>query len=566
MFILTIIAALIFLKMKKVKSYKRLGIVGIFTGILSLVLLSSSTINYFEINKQLDIFSNLFREVSLSYVDDTEPGDLMRDAIDHMLKELDPYTVYIPESDIENYRMMQTGQYGGVGASILKIDDYVVISAPRKGYPADKAGMKAGDRILRVEGKEMKGKSTEDVSGLLKGSPGTEVALTYGRGEKEITVTLKREEIQLKSVPYYGMLDDKTGYAILTSFTDKASSDIIAAIKDLKSKGTVEQMVLDLRGNPGGLLSEAVNVSNIFIDKGQTVVETKGRSKETNNVYRTLKKPLAVDMPLVVLINDRSASASEIVSGTIQDLDRGVVMGQRSYGKGLVQQTRPLSYGSQLKVTIAKYYTPSGRCIQAINYAERKADGSVVKMPDSLRTEFKTVNGRSVYDGGGVDPDVDLEPLTAPSVLISLLRNHLIFEYATMYAEKHAEIQPAGEFKLTENEYSDFVSFLDGKEYHYTTKTEKLFEQLKSTSESENYIELTKEIDHIALEFDDHKNEDLTRFKDVIKKVLEEEIVGRYYYDEGRIVQELGTDETIHAAVQLLNDKSRYQSLLVVNE
>jgi carboxyl-terminal processing protease len=356
---------------------------------------------YFEVTKNLDIFTSLFREVNIYYVDETKPGEMIEKAIDSMLKSLDPYTTYIPESEIEDFRFQTTGQYGGIGATIRKRDDYVIISEPYKGFPADKAGLKAGDKLLEIDGKSVKGKSTQDVSSVLKGQPGVAVNLLIERPgtKKPIQKIFTREEVKVKSIPYKGIVDEGIAYVRLRSFTRNCSKEVKDAIVELKEEHEVKGLILDLRSNPGGLLNESVNLCNLFIDKGQEVVSTKGKIKDWEKSYKTSKEPLDKEIPLVVLINQSSASASEIVSGTMQDLDRGVVIGKKSFGKGLVQQTRKLSYNSQVKVTVAKYYTPSGRCIQALDYAHRNEDGSVGKVPDSLKTAFQTKNGRLVYDG-----------------------------------------------------------------------------------------------------------------------------------------------------------------------
>ncbi|NVK26414.1 MAG: S41 family peptidase [Flavobacteriia bacterium] len=536
-----------------------------FVGALVLMtgIFSAWKLDYFEINKQLDIFTNLFREVNMYYVDETEPSMLMEDAINEMLNDLDPYTVYIPEDDVENFRIQQTGQYGGIGATIRVIGDYVAIEQPYKGFAADNSGLKAGDLIIAIDGKDMKGAKTSDVSNLLKGTPGSTAELTIRRYGEDMQITLTREEIQVKSVPYYGMLNETTGYIVLRSFTDKASPEIRAAIQDLKNNHGMQSLVLDLRGNPGGLLNEAINVSNLFLDKGQEVVSTRGRIRELDQVYRTLRNPLDTEMELAVLIDQSSASASEIVAGTIQDLDRGVIVGRRSFGKGLVQQSRPLSYGAQVKITIAKYYTPSGRCIQAINYAERNDDGSVARIPDSLRTSFTTQNGRTVLDGGGIDPDVDVEFEKMSGILYSLIINGHLFEFATEYVRTHPEIAEPSEFKLSEAEYSQFVNFLSNKEYHYDTETEKFLERLKSAAERENYNEeLADEIESLEKAVAERKDDDLQAFKDQIKHVLEREIVGRYYYESGEIEFMLRDDETVLEAIRLLNDRTAYDEIL----
>lgn len=555
------------MKMKKKYTQKRLLWLAATTLVISLgVVLSSSSLNYFEINKQLEIFANVYREVNVHYVDETHPEELMEDAIGNMLQNLDPYTVHIAASDIENYRMMQTGQYGGIGATIMKYKEYCVITSPKKGFPADKAGLKSGDLLIAAEGKDMKGKSPDELSSLLKGSPGTTVEITIDRDGEKKTLTLTREDIQVPSVPYFGMLNDQTGYITLSSFTNKASKEITEALKALKAENDVKSLVLDLRSNPGGLLSEAINVSNIFVEKGVKVVETRGRTQETNRAYRTLKAPVDSEMPLVVLINDRSASASEIVAGTMQDLDRGVVMGQQSYGKGLVQQTKPLSYGSQIKITIAKYYTPSGRCVQAINYAERDANGKVKRLPDSLRAEFKTAGGRSVLDGAGVDPDVELESQEYPHVLMSLVRNHLVFEYVNKFEKQHPEIASAKEFRMSDEDYKGFVKFLGDKEYHYDTETEKLYTVLSKVSEEEDYHEIDKELKALKSAIAKSKSDDLIKYKPIITNFIESEIIERYYYESGKIEHEVFTDDDVKSAMQLLGARADYDKILAVAE
>lgn len=536
-----------------------------FVGILVLVggLFSAWRLDYFEINKQLDIFTNLFREVNMYYVDETEPSDMMTGAINKMLKGLDPYTVYIPESKVEDFRIQQTGQYGGIGATIIVIGDYVAIEQPYEGFAADKAGLKSGDLIIAVDGKDMKGATSREMGDLLKGTPGSSAELTIRRYGEDRQVTITREDIQVKAVPYYGMVNETTGYVVLRSFTDKASPEIKAAIEDLKANHGMESLILDLRGNPGGLLAEAINVSNLFIEKGQEVVSTRGRIRELDHVYRTLRDPFDTEMPLAVLIDQGSASASEIVAGTVQDLDRGIVVGNRSFGKGLVQQSRPLSYGAQVKITIAKYYTPSGRCIQAINYAERNEDGSIARIPDSLRNSFTTANGRIVLDGGGVDPDIAVENEEMSSILYSLLVNGHLFEYATKYVQNRPEIAAAREFKLTDAEYNDFVAFLSDVDLVYETQTEKLLDQLQKAASREGYNEdLADEISQLEQAIENRKEEDLMAFKDQIKMVLEREIVGRYYYESGEIQYMISEDEDVLEAVRILNDSSTYEEIL----
>lgn len=544
----------------KLSSALKISIVVILAGLA----FTAFKIDYFEINKQLELFTGVYKEVSLYYVDETEPGQLMEKAVEGMMKSLDPYTVYIPESEVEDFRIIQTGQYGGIGSTIRVIDNKILIADPHEGFPADKAGLKAGDWIKAVDGINLVGKSSEEVSRTLKGTPGSEVKVTYEREGKETTVIIKREEIQLKSVPYYGMIDKNTGYIYLSSFTDKASKEVKEALVELKKDPNLTQVIFDLRGNPGGLLNEAVNVSNIFLEKGTEVVSTKGRIKEVDNVYKTLKPAIDTEIPIAILINRGSASASEIVAGTFIDLDRGIVVGQRSYGKGLVQQQHPLKYGSQVKITIAKYYTPSGRCIQAINYAERAEDGSVARIPDSLRTEFKTKNGRSVYDGGGVDPDLEIPEEEAAGVLISLVNAGHLFNYATLFARKHPEIPSVGTFSLSDAQYLDFVRYLSDKKYAYTTDTEKQLERLKKIAEGEEFVGL--QTDLLALEEKTLKlkSDDLMRHKSQIAAYLEQEIVGRYYYQAGKIRQSLKDDPMIIEAVKTLNNKKQYNEILAI--
>ncbi|MGB0175846.1 MAG: S41 family peptidase [Owenweeksia sp.] len=545
------------------KKFMRLGV-----GILTAAVLAVSvayTPDYFEISKQLDIFTNIFKEVNLYYVDETEPGELMDEAIISMLSSLDPYTNYIPEEMVEDYKIQTTGNYGGIGAGIRSRDGEMIITMPYEGFAADKAGLMAGDIILTVDGKSVAGKSTEDVSKILKGAPGTKFTITISRDGEKITKEIEREEVQVKSVPYYGMLTSGIGYISLNNFTDKATTEVREAFTDLKKNNDMKGLVLDLRGNPGGLLSEAVNITNLFVDKGKEVVKTKGKMEEWEKTYRTLNKPMDTEIPLVVLINRGSASASEIVSGTLQDYDRAVIIGQRSFGKGLVQQTRKLSYGAQLKVTIAKYYTPSGRCIQAINYAERAEDGSVTKIPDSLRTRFETINGRPVYDGGGIDPDISVDNSEVSNAIIALYQKMLLFDYATEYRKNHPAIAPAADFELTDAEYQAFLAWLDLKDFEYETKTEQKLEELKVFAEKENYLaDLEADINALMAKYSKEENQDLKAYETDIRILLEEEIVSRYYYERGRIQNAIVHDDDVKEALQVLIDSPKYNNILTV--
>lgn len=521
---------------------------------------------YFEISKNLDIFTTLYRELNIFYVDETDPGDLMKKAIDSMLESLDPYTTYIPESEMEDFRFMTTGQYGGIGAIISKREDYVIISEPYEGFPAHKAGLIAGDKLIEINGKSVKGKSTEDVSKFLKGQPNTTVNVVIEREglDKPFTVELKREEVKVKSVPYFGMIDGGIGYIKMISFTRNVSNEIEEAFKELSKDNDLKGLILDLRGNPGGLLNEAVNTTNLFVDKGLKVVSTKGKVKDWDKDYITLNKPLDKDIPLVVLINSRSASASEIVSGAIQDLDRGVVIGQRSFGKGLVQQTRKLSYNSQLKVTIAKYYIPSGRCIQALDYSDRNEDGSVGSIADSLKTEFKTLNGRSVWDGGGIKPDITLTSRKYSNILASIMSKRYIFDFANNYYRENKTLESPSVFEVNDALYNDFVSFLSDKEYEYETRTEKAISRVLKDAQKEKYIsDLQEEIDALEAKMEASKINDIERFKEEISEVIEGEIVTRYYFQNGRIEASLKHDDEVNKALEILQDHEAYKAILI---
>ena len=518
---------------------------------------------YFEVSKNLDIFTSLFREVNIYYVDETKPGEMIEKAIDSMLKDLDPYTTYIPESEIEDFRFQTTGQYGGIGSTIRKREDYVIISEPYKGFPADKAGLKAGDRLIEIDGKSVKGKSTQDVSSVLKGQPGVEVNLLIERPGTEgyINKTFTREEVKVKSIPYKGMVADGIGYVRLRSFTRNCSNEVKEAIMELKDENELKGLVLDLRSNPGGLLNESVNLCNLFIDKGQEVVSTKGKIKDWEKSYKTSKDPLDRDLPLVVLINQSSASASEIVSGTMQDLDRGVVIGKKSFGKGLVQQTRKLSYNSQVKVTVAKYYTPSGRCIQALDYAHRNEDGSVGKVPDSLKTAFQTKNGRLVYDGGGVDPDISVDKAPYAEILGSLVSKQLIFDYATQFVLDNDTIGAPGAYKIDDPLYEDFVSFLSDKDYEYETITEKELAELIELADDE-YSDFKDDLVVLQKKLLSYKEDDIHKYQSEISELLLSELMTRYHYQEGRVIASLANDPVLEEAIIVLNDKSRYDAIL----
>lgn len=522
--------------------------------------------NSFEISKNLDIYYTLFKELNMFYVDETKPGDLIKNSIDKMLETLDPYTVYIPESKMEDYRLMTTGQYGGIGALIRKSGEYIVITEPYETFPAYKAGIKAGDIILEINGNSTKNKNSSDISDALKGQPNSEVKLVLKRPgtEKNIEKTLKREEIKISSVPYHGVIADGIGYLRLSSFTEKAGAEVKDAFLDLKENNKITSLVLDLRGNPGGLLIEAVNIVNVFVKKGEEVVSTKGKISDWNKKYTTMFQSVDTEIPIVCLVNSGSASASEIVSGALQDLDRAVILGQRTFGKGLVQTTRQLSYNSKLKVTTAKYYIPSGRCIQALDYTHRNEDGSVGKVPDSLITEFSTRNGRKVYDGGGIVPDITTEPVYLSKIAISLIEKNLIFDYATEFALKHDSIDAPEKFAISDEDFNDFIKYISDKEYDYETESEKELTKLIDIAKKEKYYEKAEaDLAELKNKLSHDKNNDIQKFKDEITELLNEEIVSRYYYQKGRAKSSIKFDEDVKKAIELLQDKAKYDSILV---
>jgi carboxyl-terminal processing protease len=521
--------------------------------------------DYFEISKNLDIFTTLFREVNLYYVDEVNPGQLIKTGIDAMLESLDPYTNYIPEDDIEDARFMTTGQYGGIGAMIRTKGDYIVISEPYENSPAAKAGLMAGDVILEVEGKSAKGKSTSDVVKVLKGTPETPVKILIRRTgvEAPIEKTIIREEIKVKNVPYYGMIDDKIGLIKLTGFTEDAGKEVRDALTKLKENPNLEGVVLDLRGNPGGLLREAINIVNVFVDKGIDIVSTKGKVKEWDKTYKSLNSPVDLSIPVVVLVNRSSASASEIVSGSLQDLDRAVIVGQRSFGKGLVQTSRQLTYNTQIKITTSKYYIPSGRCIQAKDYSHRNEDGSVGTVPDSLIREFKTRNGRKVYDGGGINPDVSIAPYEYAPVTRAVAADNLLFDFATLFRSKNQDISSAKEFKVSQSVYDEFIAFIGNQEVKYETESEELLAKLKEAAEREKYF-ASLEAEYTALKEKmlRDKKADLQKARAEISDLLADEIVSRYFYQRGRIENSFARDAEVKRAVEILKDKKFYADIL----
>lgn len=520
--------------------------------------------NDFEIAKNVDIFVSILKELNDKYADEISPGKLTQTAIDAMLKSLDPYTVYYPESEIEDFRMMTTGQYGGVGALIQQHGKDVVISEPYEGSPSQKAGLRAGDIVRKVNGQSLEGKNSSDVSAAMKGQPGSTLVLEVFRpsANKNMTFNIVREEIKLPNIPYSGMLDNEVGYVKLDQFTEKAGSEVREAFLKLKGQG-MKYFILDLRDNGGGLLNEAVNIMNIFVDRGVQIVETKGKIPEQQRVHKTMAPVTDKEIPVVVLVNEHSASASEIVSGAFQDLDRAVIVGKKSFGKGLVQNVLPLDYNTSLKITVAKYYIPSGRCVQNIEYFEKDTAKGAFKIPDSLAVAFKTKNGRTVYDKGGVEPDVLTEDTLLSEVLASLVMHNLIFDFANNYRATHDTIVAADKFTVDDKLYEEFVAFLKDKDYSYKTETEEVLEDLKKAADEDKvFKEIESYYNQLKEKLDKEKAQDLYKFKDEISKYLASEIVVRYYYQKGRIINLLSEDKDIDVAKSILKDQARYKSIL----
>lgn len=535
----------------------------LFTGINFVFAQSDiSEEKYFEMNKAVETFGSVFKMLHSQYVDEINSGDLVKTAIDAMLAKLDPYTNFYPESDMEDVKLQLLGQYGGIGALIHYQNDAVVISEPYENLPAFKAGLKAGDIILSVDGEKAEGKNVEQIREKLRGQAGTEISLKVDRNGQKIERKFRREEIQLPNLPYFGMLNDNTGYIKLNEFTKQAAENVLQAYKSLKQQGATS-LVLDLRGNGGGLLNEAVDLVNIFIDKGQTIVSTKAKDITKNNIFKTTRTATDTKVPIVVLIDGSSASASEIVAGSMQDLDRAVIMGQRSFGKGLVQNILPLVYNAQMKVTVSKYYIPSGRCIQAIDYSHRDKDGNATMIPDSLKTAFKTKGGRTVYDGFGIEPDVSIEPEYASNIAIALITKFVCFDYATKFCRENPTIPAAKDFEISDDIYNDFIKFIKDKDYSYTTTSEKAVDNLLKTAEKEQFSnETIKEIKKLKAKIEQDKKEDIYKFKDEIKTILLSEIVSRYYYQKGRIEALLKFDNEVKQATDLLNNPKEYKKIL----
>jgi carboxyl-terminal processing protease len=517
----------------------------------------------FEISKNLSIFSSAYKEVDLNYVDEVKPGELMKTALDAMLESLDPYTNYIPESSMEDFRIMTTGEYGGIGTLISKREEYVLITEVYEGFGAFKAGILAGDKVYKLDGKDIKSKNNDEVSEALKGQSGTFVTLSILReGEEKLKeIKVERSKVKINEVPYYGLISDKTGYIKLTSFTVNCSQLVKDALLDLKNNYKIESLVLDLRGNGGGLLGESVNIVNLFVPKGVNIVETKGRIKESSFVYKTQFNPIDENIPLVVLVDGMSASASEIVAGAIQDLDRGIVIGETTFGKGLVQQTRDLDYNTKIKFTVAKYYTPSGRCIQKLDYSN-KLNGRATTLADSLITKFKTKNGRDVIDGRGVEPDVKIEAEYYSNLTAAIMTNDVVFNYATKYRVKTPSIKPAKEYRFSDEEYKDFVAFALSQQFDYKTATEETYKKLVDVSKKEKYY-YDAEFEALLSKIKPNKETDILKHKDELIELLENEIASRYYFQKGRVEVSFKKDPYIKKSVEVLADKSLYKQTLL---
>jgi carboxyl-terminal processing protease len=525
---------------------------------------SNAQTSGFEVIKSMELMDLIYQHLDMYYVDEPKPGTLSKFAIDAMLKELDPYTVYYHESNMEDYLLMTTGQYGGIGAVIRKIGDYTYIAEPYEGNPAQKSGLKAGDKILSIDGRDMKAKKSDDVSSSLKGPKGSTIQVKVLRNNKdEVTIPITRDEIKIPHIPYTGMVSETVGYINLNTFMQPTTAtDVKAAVLDLKSKG-MKELVLDLRGNGGGLLIEAVKIVNLFVKKGQVVVTTKGRVEEENRVYKTLDEPVDLNIPLVVLVDEGSASASEIVAGSLQDLDRAVIIGNTSYGKGLVQRTYDLKYGSKIKLTIAKYYTPSGRCVQRLEYYDKESGQKPKAISDSLIKVFKTVNGREVIDARGIEPEITIKEKEYSRLTAMLVGNNLVFNYATDYFYNHLSIDEAGKFTLSDADYEAFKLLAIKDTFDYSTASEEMLKKMKDTAEEEGYFEDAKaQYEDLMKKVVPSKERDLEKFKEEIKTIIENEIISRYYYQKGRTIDSFRNDDYLKKAIEILKNTQEYNTIL----
>lgn len=541
-------------------------LLGLAAVVLAVSLFSFSRLddNYFEITRNLDIFGTLFKELNANYVDEVDPEELVVEGINAMLTSLDPYTDFIPETELESYRTSTTGEYGGIGAIVGKKNGVSTVIMPYAGFPAHKSGLQIGDHITAIDGVDISDKPTSEVSSMLKGKPNTTLTLSVQRyGEKEpFQVTIERDKIIINNVTYAGMYDEEIGFIRLSEFTTNAGKEVTEALNNLKESGA-RKIILDLRGNPGGLLSEAVNVANVFIPKGMEIVSTKGKSSAVGQVYKALRNATDQEIPLVVLISNGTASAAEIVSGSIQDYDRGVLIGKKTFGKGLVQGTRQLPYDAQLKLTTAKYYIPSGRCIQAIDYSHRNPDGSVGKIPDSLKVAFKTRGGRTVYDGGGIDPDIPVKIEYYSNLLLNIVNQNILFDYATKYRYEHPEIVEAKKFEISDEVYADFLEWSKGKDLDFSSEMDKAIKALEKISKNEKYYDgLKAQIEQLKDRLDKVRVSYLEDYKDEVKTLLKEEIVSRYFLHTGVVEASMTHDPAVLEAVDVLKDEEKYNKLL----
>ena len=539
--------------------------------LLFLILLpvegKSQADNRFEVSKNLDVFNALVKEVDMFYVDSVDVEKTVRTGIDAMLSTLDPYTEYIPEQEMGDLKFITTGEYGGIGSFIRERDGGVYIIEPFEGMPAALAGLKAGDKLLVIDGTDLTGMTSDKVSELLKGKPNTKMTLKIQRPneKKPRTLELIRKQVLVDQVTYYGVRNDSIGYIYLKGFTDKSAQEVKAAFEDLKKNHHIKSLVFDLRNNGGGLLDGAVQIVGMFVPKGEVVLSTKGKIKQWDRTYRTATEPLDTVMPIAVLINGGSASAAEIVSGALQDMDRAVLVGQRSFGKGLVQSTRELPYNGNLKVTMSKYYIPSGRCIQAIDYSHKNPDGSAARIPDSLTTVFNTSKGRLVRDGGGVRPDFEVEEPKVPTIMYYLVSDMVAFDFATEWAQRHPSIGPIESFRLSDADYEEFKKFAKEKNFTYDRQSEKMLKNLKEVAGFEGYLdESSDEFKALEAKLTPNLDRDLDRFKDQITELLSAEIVKRYYYQKGELIQSLKKDKVLDKALEVLGNPSLYQTTLSV--
>ena len=516
--------------------------------------------DFFEIAKQIEIFTTLFKELNMNYVDETNPGDLMDKAVKGMLTSLDPYTVYFNEQDVVKFKINNTGEYTGIGAQITRKEDKLIIKEPYKNFPADKAGLKAGDEIIQI-GDVLLSDFKDDASQLLKGAKNTKVDIKYIRQGKKYTAQIILDEVAIKSVTFFGKIDEKTGYIVLSRFNQKASQETKDALEQLKKDGA-EKIVLDLRGNPGGLLNEAVNICNLFVPKNETIVFTKSKIEKHNNTYKTSRDPVDTEIPLAILVNGKSASASEIVSGALQDLDRAVVIGSRSFGKGLVQRPVDLTYGTQLKVTISRYYTPSGRCIQALDYAHKDKNGIATKTEAKNYNAFKTRKGRTVYDGGGIQPDIEMEETKLSPITDALVKNDGIFNYATRYYYKNPNLGTQIPM-ISEADYQDFKQFLKDQKFSFDTETELALKNTLAVAKKEKIDEsISKEYQQLFTALQKSEENLLDKNQREIKNLMVDEIIKRYQYQEGLYQYYLKNNSEIKKAVSILNNSAEYKSIL----